>query len=682
MLERAHVFAKEHHGAQKRASGEPYISHPLAVAHMLADLKLDVPSVVTGLLHDTVEDTPATLADIKKEFGDEVSYLVDGITKLSRIELQSSNHTQAENLRKFVLAMAQDMRVLLVKLMDRLHNMRTLHYLPSEDSRKRISLETLEIYSPLAERIGMFSVQEQLQNLSFANLNPDAHQAIMKRIAEFHEKGQDIVKQVIANLESIFEKGGIKASIYGREKKPYSVWRKMQKKNINFDQLADLFGFRILVHSVADCYQALGLIHNAYLVKPQKFKDYISTPKPNHYQSMHTTVIGPHGVLLEIQIRTHHMQEIAERGVAAHWEYKQAVPSKDLKNYRWLRSLLDILDQASGAEEFLEHTKLEMFQDQVFCFTPKGDVINLPSGATVIDFAYALHSEVGNHCKSARVNGRVVPLRTELRNGDQVEVLTDQTVQPLPDWEKFVVTGKAQANIRRFMRSQKRSQFIKLGQSIYQNKFSEVHRNAISEHQEKILKHFALQTMDDLYSSLGNGGITPDRVKEFMFPESVIKISKDKKGSALDGDLPVEVKGLFPGVAIHYAGCCHPLPGDKITGIIVAGKGVTIHRAGCELLQKYEDDPKKWIEVSWGKTAGSDFQGRLSMMVHNAVGTLGTIATMMGKHEANIVNLRVVKRHKDHFEILFDLMVRDLKHLEQLVGLLRTLPSVQSVERG
>jgi len=415
ILQRAYEFADQHHIDQKRASGDPYISHPVAVANMLADLKLDIPSIATGLLHDTVEDTSATLEDLQNEFGEEISYLVNGVTKLSRIELQSKDNKQAENFRKLVLAMAQDIRVLLIKLIDRLHNMRTLHYLPSADSRKRIALETIEIYAPLAERIGMFTVQEQLQDLSFAELNPEAYQTIMQRVADFHEKGQDIVQKVIQGLQETLKEGDVQCDVRGREKKPYSIWRKMQRKNVNFEQLSDLFGFRIITSSVADCYQALGLIHSSYLVLPQKFKDYISTPKPNHYQSLHTTVIGPKGIRLEIQIRTTAMQEIADRGLAAHWQYKQDVDSKDGKRFGWLRSLLEILDQAAGAEEFMEHTKLEMFQDQVFCFTPKGDVVNLPSGATSIDFAYAVHSDVGNSCKGAKINGRLMPLRTRLK---------------------------------------------------------------------------------------------------------------------------------------------------------------------------------------------------------------------------------------------------------------------------
>lgn len=685
-VQKAYAFADAHHKNQKRASGDPYITHPLAVAHMLAELKLDIPSIITGLLHDTVEDTEASLEDIKSEFGVEISYLVDGVTKLSRIELQSKSHAQAENLRKFVLAMAQDIRVLIIKLMDRLHNMRTISHLPSMDSQKRIALETIEIYAPLAQRIGMFNVQEQLQNLSFAILNPDAYQTILKRIAEFHEKGHDIVKSVIEDLQGILKKGGLVAEVYGREKKPYSIWRKMQWKNINFDQTSDLFAFRVIVGSKKDCYEALGLIHHAKVVIPKTFKDYISTPKPNHYQALHTKVLGPHGARLEIQIRTHHMQEVAERGVAAHWQYKIGsplekhgeIPKRDMKNYQWIQSLLDILEQTSGAEEFLEHTKLEMFQDQVFCFTPKGDIINLPNGATVIDFAYALHSEVGNRCKGAKVNGRAVPLKSELHNGDQVEIFTHEEAKPLPEWEQFALTGKAQANIRRFMRAQRRGQFLKLGQSMYENEFTKDDRKTIEKEKKRLLKQLEIYHFDELMIQLGEGRIQISDLRQIVFNPTA---DGETKGTKSNTKAPVVIKGLFPGVAVHYAKCCHPLPGDRIVGILTPGKGVTVHLLSCEMLSKYEDDPKKWVNVSWGETVGSRFQSRLDIVLYNKAGSLGSVTTMMGENHADIANIRVTRRQKDFFEFIMDVEVKNLLHLHQLVGLVRSLPTVYSVER-
>ena len=424
-LNSAYVFAMKAHGTQKRASGDPYFSHPLEVAGILTELKLDGASIITALLHDTVEDTTVTLDQIEKGFGKEVRQLVDGVTKLSQIKWESQQHQQAENFRKLVLAMSNDIRVLLIKLADRLHNMRTLHHLPSAEKRARIARETMEIYVPLAERIGLHQIKDELEELSFHELNPDAWNSITARLVFLREEGESGVDQIIDDLEKLLQDNGIKAIVSGREKTPYSVWKKMVKKNIGFEQLSDIIAFRILVDTISNCYNVLGVLHSAYSVVPGRFKDYISTPKPNNYQSLHTTVIGPHGARIEVQIRTQKMHEINDYGVAAHWQYKQGKQDDENgQKYRWLRGLLDILENATDPEEFLEHTKLEMFQDQVFCFTPRGDLISLPSGATSIDLAYAVHSEVGNHCVGAKINGRMVPLRTVLQNGDQVEITT------------------------------------------------------------------------------------------------------------------------------------------------------------------------------------------------------------------------------------------------------------------
>src|SRR5881227_2735790 len=466
LLNRAYVYSMKAHGSQLRASGDPYFSHPIQVAGLLAQMKLDSASIVTGLLHDTIEDTVATLEDIERQFGPEVGRLVDGVTKLSRIELQSDQTKQAENFRKLVLAMSEDIRVLLVKLADRLHNMQTLHFIPDEEKRRRIARETMDIYVPLAERIGMHRMKDQLEDLAFTELHPDARASIVARLGFLREQGGDIISRIVAEMTETLQDGGLTANISGREKSPYSIWRKMQRKNVSFEQLADVMAFRVLVDSVTDCYQALGIIHSAYPVVPGRFKDYISTPKPNNYRSLHTSVIGPERQRIEVQIRTRDMHEVAELGVAAHWIYKQGGGGRtDGRQYRWLRELLDILDHASGPEEFLEHTKLEMFQDQVFAFTPKGDLIALPRGATPVDFAYAVHSEIGDTCVGAKINGRLLPLRTRLQNGDQVDIVTSKAQTPSPTWERFVVTGKARARIRRFIRTQQRAQYLDLGRS-------------------------------------------------------------------------------------------------------------------------------------------------------------------------------------------------------------------------
>src|SRR5882724_8112204 len=537
-LNRAYVFSMKAHGAQKRASGDPYFSHPVEVAGILALMKLDSASIVTGLLHDTVEDTVATLEDIERMFGPEITRLVDGVTKLSRIELQSDQTKQAENFRKLVLAMSEDIRVLLVKLADRLHNMQTLHYVKDEEKRRRIARETMDIYAPLAERIGMHRMKDDLEDLAFAELYPDARQSLKARLSFLREKGGDLVTRIIATLNETLKGGGLAGvAVSGREKSPYAIWRKMQRKNVGFEQLSDIMAFRITVDSVEECYHALGILHSSYPVVPGRFKDYISTPKPNNYRSLHTGVIGPERQRIEVQIRTREMHEVAEPGVAAHWSYKQAAPKTEGKQYRWLRELLDILEHASGPEEFLEHTKLEMFQDQVFCFTPKGDLIALPRAATPVDFAYAVHSQIGDTCVGAKINGRLVPLRTQLVNGDQVEIVTSKAQTPSPTWERFVVTGKARARIRRFVRTQQREQYLDLGKAILQKAFRQDGHDFAEKPLENVLKSFGVASVDDLYAAVGEGVHTGREIVHAIFPPKteaktgkVVPLTRARKG--------------------------------------------------------------------------------------------------------------------------------------------------------
>ena len=679
LIEKAYAFAHTHHRHQKRASGEPYISHPLAVAHLLADLKLDLPSIVTGLLHDTVEDTSATLTNIKEQFGEEISYLVDGVTKLSKLGFQSRSQEQAENLRKLVLAMAKDIRVLIIKLMDRLHNMYTIRHLSSLEDRQRIALETLEIYAPLAERIGMSMVQEQLQNLAFSVLDPDGYETILARTAEFHEKGRDIIQSVIKDLENILKQGGLAASVYGREKKPYSIWRKMQRKNIDFDGLSDLFGVRVVVGSKADCYQALGLIHHAKVVIPGTFKDYISTPKPNHYQALHTKVLGPHGARLEIQIRTQTMQEVAERGVAAHWQYKQGIPKGDPKSYPWLQGLLDILEHTSGDEEFLEHTKLEMFQDQVFCFTPKGDIINLPRGATVIDFAYAVHSAVGNACKGARVNGTIVSIQAELQSGDLVNVIIDKDCYPSTDWEQYAITGKAKANIRRFLRSKKRAQLRVLGQSIY-GQLTLPQQETYRKNEKKILKLLSLSRFDDLLVHLGEEKISlfelERAIQDPTNPETQRLIRKEGEEKTREF-----IKGDTRGAPLHYAPCCYPLPGDRISGVIIPEKGLMVHRATCEIFQNYDKETNDIRNIGWGETESTLFHSRFCMMMKDDTNNLGQAVTAILKAQGELTNVRILRHARGTFEVIVDLQLKDKAQLDRIFGSLRFFSGIHSIKR-
>ncbi len=691
-LNRAYVFAMKAHGSQSRASGDPYFLHPLGVAELLARMKLDSASIVTGLLHDTVEDTEATLEQIEHLFGKEIARLVDGVTKLSRIELQSDHTKHAENFRKLVLAMSADIRVLLVKLADRLHNMQTLNYIKEIDKRRRIALETLEIYAPLAERMGMQQMKDELENLAFAELYPDARESIVQRLKYLREQGGELAPRIIAELKHTLDGAGIDAWITGREKTPYSIWRKMQRKNISFEQLSDIMAFRIVVADVASCYQALGVLHSAYSMVPGRFKDYISTPKPNNYRSLHTGVIGPERQRVEVQIRTREMQEVAELGVAAHWRYKQEAPNLDGRQYRWLRELLDILEHAAGPEEFLEHTKLEMFQDQVFCFTPKGDLIALPRGATPVDFAYAVHSEVGDRCVGAKINGRMAPLRTQLQNGDQVEIVTSRNQTPSPTWERFVVTGKARACIRRFIRTQQRTQYLELGRSILAKDFRHDGHEMTERALEAALKKLKCESVDELLVEVGSGNLTGREVINAVFP-GLKKAGEGKPAAPRRArarrptgkeDLAVPINGLIPGMAINFAGCCHPLPGDRIVGIVTTGKGVTIHTIDCETLESFADAPERWLDVSWhmDPAKADTHVGRLHVVVANEPGSLGSLSTVIGKSEGNITNLKITNRSVDFFEMMIDVEVKDVKHLTNIIAALRATPAINTVERA
>jgi GTP diphosphokinase / guanosine-3',5'-bis(diphosphate) 3'-diphosphatase len=688
-LNRAYVYSMKAHGTQLRDSGDPYFSHPVEVAGILGQMKLDTASIVTGLLHDTVEDTVATLDDIERVFGPEIARLVDGVTKLSRIELQSDQAKQAENFRKLFLAMSEDIRVLLVKLADRLHNMQTLRFIRSDERRRRIARETMDIYAPLAERLGMHRMKDQLEDLAFAELHPDARGSIFARLDFLRDKGATVVPCILSELEAKLAQGGLaRAAVSGREKSPYSIWRKMQHKNVTFEQLADVMAFRVLVGDIADCYHALGIIHSSYHVVPGRFKDYISTPKPNNYRSLHTGVIGPEQQRIEVQIRTREMHEIAELGVAAHWTYKQGAGTTEGPQYRWLRELLEILEHASGPEEFLEHTKLEMFQDQVFAFTPKGDLFALPRGATAVDFAYAVHSEIGDTCVGAKINSRLVPLRTQLRNGDQVEIITSKAQTPSPTWERFVVTGKARARIRRFIRTQQRAQYLDLGRAIVQKAFRQEGQEFSERPLEPVLRNFNCGTVEDLYVAVGQGLATGRAVVNAAFPHppetrhKVVPLARARRKTK-HNETAVPIRGLIPGMALHFAGCCHPLPGDRIVGIVTTGKGVTIHTIDCETLESFADSPERWLDVAWGNNDAEGVHvGRVNVTIANEPGNLGSLTTVIGKQGGNISNLKITNRSPDFFEIMIDIEVGDVKHLTTIIAALRANPVINSVERA
>lgn len=688
LLNRAYVFAMKAHGSQTRASGDPYFSHPLEVAGILTDMKLDGNTIATALLHDVVEDTVATIEEIDELFGNKVAELVDGVTKLSKIEMQTESLRQAENFRKFLLAMSNDIRVLLVKLADRLHNMRTLNYIKKTEKRRRISIETLEIYAPLAERIGMHELKDELENLSFQHLDAEAMESITARLHYLIEESPNLEKDIVAALSELMIANDISAKVSGRIKRPYSIWRKMERQNITFEQLSDVMAFRIKVESVGECYRALGIVHQTFPMVPGRFKDYISTPKRNNYRSIHTTVIGPQNYRLEIQIRTHKMHEQAEIGVAAHWQYKQGGDNVEGSQYRWVRELLEILDHTADPEEFLEHTKLEMFQDKVFCFTPKGELISLPRGSSTVDFAYAVHTEVGDHCVGAKVNGRMVPLRHQLENGDQVQILTSKGQAPSPRWESFVVTGKARSAIRRHVKQKQQIEYGHLGQTLLEKA---CRRNGLDFSDRVIDQAAQVLNLEDagmLYALVGQGTITEEEILRAAFPG----FKEDARGEGLPdvhhdwertGDAAVPISGIGQESAVHFAECCHPVRGDRIVGIRVPGKGAEIHTIDCGRLSDFDDRPELWLDLRWQDNDEDEafYTGQLRLEVVNERGALASIAATVSKSGGNISNLDIPERDPEFYIMIVDVEVRDVKHLNDISRALRVSRVISRVDR-
>jgi GTP pyrophosphokinase len=702
MVDDAYSVAAGAHATQKRDNGEPYITHPLAVADILAGYRLDVPSICTALLHDTVEDTGLTLPQIERQFGGTIAGLVDGVTKLTRLELQSDRTKQAENFRKLVLAMSRDIRVLLVKLADRLHNMRTLHFVQNPDRRKRIAHETLDIYAPLAARIGMDAMKTELQTRSFAILEPEAYGTIQARLNYLRGQGADVIEEVRQELAQVCRDEGIEVlEVSGREKSAYSIWEKMQRRNVAFEQLSDIMAFRIVVGTREQCYGALGAVHAAYPVIAGRFKDYISTPKDNGYQSLHTgvTLRSPRNQKIEIQIRTRAMAEIADNGVAAHWNYKEGErePPAETQRFGWVTDLLEILENSGAPDEFLENTKLELYRDQVFCFTPKGQLIQLPRGATPIDFAYAVHSQVGDTCVGAKINGRLMPLRHQLQNGDQVEVMTARGGTPSPSWERWVVTGKARARIRRYVAQQQRAQTIDQGRATLTRAFRQDGLDGSEKVLEAALKPLKVASLDDLYAAVGGGHIGPRDVLHAAYPEmresargprnlpSLLTRPSAGKGPTRGTGMPVT--GLVAGMAVHYAGCCHPLPGDRIVGIVSTGKGVTIHTSECSTLESFAGTPERFIDVDWDYAAGPNgpggtYTGRISVVAANEPAALANLTNAVTRHDGAVTNLRIVNRQHDFMEILVDVEVKDVRHLSTVIAGLRAVQGMTQVERA
>lgn len=695
LLNKAYVYAMQKHGAQKRASGDPYISHPLEVAAILTGMRLDDATIAVALLHDTIEDTDATRAEIDQMFGEEIGKLVDGLTKIKRLDLITRKAKQAENFRKLLLAVADDVRVLLVKLADRLHNMRTLHFVPV-DKRRRIAEETMDIYAPLAGRMGMQAMREELEDLSFRNLNPEAAATIAERLEALSKRNEGLIGEIEADLTRRLAEHGLQAEVKGRQKRPYSIFSKMQRKSVAFEQLSDIYGFRILVPEVEDCYAALGVVHTTWPSVPGRFKDYISTPKQNDYRSLHTTVVGPSRQRVELQIRTPEMHRLAEYGIAAHALYKDGKTggrnitkvTEESRAYEWLRRTIDLLSEGDTPEEFLENTKLELFHDQVFCFTPKGRLIALPRGATPIDFAYAVHTDVGNTCVGCKINGRVMPLMTTLANGDEVEIVRSKAQTPPAAWEQIAITGKARAAIRRATREAVRRQYGGLGRHILERAFERADRALSADLLEGAVSRLGHSNMADLLAAVGRGEANSDDVLKAIYPdyqtpgEAAGRVAaKAATGDSEKTSLPI--RGLEGDLPVRFAPDGGAVPGDRIVGILTPGEGVTIYPIQSPSLKAFDDEPDRWVDVRWEIDPASSerFPARMMVSAINEPGSLANIARAVGETLGNIDNIKMMRKGSDAHDMMIDLEVFDLKHLNRIISQVRGLPTVTNVVR-
>ena len=723
LLNRAYVYAMKAHGQQKRASGDPYFSHPLEVASILTGLKLDDETIATALLHDTIEDTETTRDEIEKLFGPKVASLVDGLTKIEKLNLVSKKTQQAENFRKLLIAISSDVRVLLVKLADRLHNMRTLEHM-RPDKRRLIAQETMDIYAPLAGRMGIQEIRDELEELSFRWLHPAAYETLMSRLNVLRDQNRGLTQEIATELKAKLKAQSIEAEVYSREKKPYSIWLKMQNKQIGLEQLSDVYGFRVIVPTLADCYAALGVVHMTWRVVPGRFKDYISTPKHNEYQSIHTTIVGPRHQRVELQLRTAEMHQIAEYGVAAHSGYKLAALAKlngdaegvkgpaptESSAYQWLRKLVANLLEGDNPEEFLEHTKLELFLDQVFCFTPKGRLIALPRGANAIDFAYAVHTDVGNRCVGAKINGRHMPLMNELKNGDEVEIILSDAQTPPAAWENAVITGKARSAIRRATKEAVRKQYLSLGRDIMRAALERAGKSGDTE-LGQVLPRLGHRSVEDLFTAVGRGETTADEVLKAIDPSLVQEGAPKRRtitrndegwfnlrrvtsfkfrwpgllGASLDDaedDKSIPIRGVNGTSVVHFAEG-GAVPGERIVGILDPGKGIIIYPIHSPHLREFEEQLDRWIDVTWDIKEGATefFPARIQVMAVNEPGSLGKIASVIGAAGANIDKLQMVHRGHDYTEMMIDVEVLDLKHLTDMLNGVKNLNVVSSARR-
>ncbi len=701
VLNRAYVFSMKAHGGQTRKSGDPYFVHPLAVASILTDLKADPATVATALLHDVVEDTDVTVDDIAKKFGAEIASLVDGVTKLSQIELKSEASKQAENFRKLVVAMADDVRVLLVKLADRLHNMRTLHHVPDAEKRRKVALETMEIYAPLAGRIGVQRFRDELEDIAFKELSPQAYETITKRLEDLHRNAVASVVALAQTLRENLAAAGIKAEVHSREKRPYSIWRKMATKNVSFDELADIYAFRVIVDSVDDCYRALGVIHTEWRMIPAEFDDYISAWKPNNYRSIHTAVIGPPRSdggrqRIEIQIRTREMHETAERGVAAHWQYKDKGPKKGKKKgssveiiapgqydpYETPRRLVEMFQHGEDPEEALRYAKLELFQDQVFCFTPKGRVIALPKGATALDFAYAVHTDVGDSCIGVKINGVSKPLRSPLKNGDVVLVLRSENATVPPEWETMAVTGRARSAIRRRVKKMQYAEHLELGRQMAENVFQGAQLELSSKAITAALQKLGEKTVDDVFAKVGRGDLTVNQLVEAVYPG----VSKEAEGEIRAAGMyafrpRLAIEGLPAKATVIMGRCCSPIPGERIIGVR-DGETVTVHAIDCATLESEGPSEGQWIDLRWREKENHIAYAKVVVTVRNEIGVLSEIAGIIARYRVSIANIRLENKSPDFVELFIDIVVKDVRQLEQMLAGIRASAHVLSAERN
>ena len=695
LVKKAYIIAKESHGNQKRHSGDLYFSHPLAVAEILTELKLDEESIACGLLHDVIEDTEVSLQEIRHECGDVVAALVDGVTKFGKIEGASYNENLAEDFRKLTLAMSQDIRTLFVKLADRLHNMRTISYMPSQEKRIRKAKETLDIYAPLAGRIGLNKLKDELQELSFEIISPESRSQIITHLSEIRAQKQNLIDQILSDLRRIFEQENLDCQIIGREKRPYAIWMKMKKQNIGFHNIYDIMAFRVIVNNMYECYRALGIINLSYRMIPGSFKDYISTPKENGYQSLHLAILGPFNRKIEIQIRDQNMNNVAENGIAAHWHYKEKFSNKhnekvtkafDSENkYAWIRELITLFENSESASEALSQHKFAMLNDEVFCFTPNGDIYNLPFGSTVIDFAYALHSEIGNSCVSCKVNGLTAPLRHKIENGDSIEIITDSKSKPSSSWLQSVVTTKAKSTIRAFIRSEKYHEYSSLGRAILNKFFSARGFQLSDEILQKYLNKFSKKTVDNLYIAIAEGKIDREDILNVIYPnlkEKSVKIQTVKTTAKMQDSLPID--SIVKGMAIDYASCCNPIFGDRIIGIINMGSGVVVHNQDCSVAKNIVPNKSRIIDVYWkddeNKNAQS-YRGKIFISFANKSGSLANVTNIIARNNINITAIKTTNRSQNIFEIVVDVEVRDVEHLESLMSDIRISGKIIEVKR-